>query len=507
MAQITERYADKIAGVLGCFDRLIVTGTLPTLCYADGMTKYLSARGIRIFDFVGFAKPLTEAIKANAEALAAAAGLRIDYIRKKNFRKEDKIKAVLKERGEKPGLVWVFSALEPCTTYQPWHDKTTGRTFLRYDDGKCLHYYFYFLDEELGLCYVRVPTWCPFRLQFYCNGHNWLARQLERRKIAYQMLDNAFVEIGDWARAQHIADDWKPERLHHRLDEFARRYCPIFPRIEASYHWSLDTTEYATDIVFDRQADLQGLYGELIRTAIHTVKPDDIATFLGKKLNGNYQGEMGNRYNVRLEGTRVRHSMGMASIKMYDKFGRILRIETTAKDVSFFKHYREVEQRNGESVMKFAPMKKTIYSLGALRELLSAANRRYLEFLSAIDDPSNGIDKLHKITRTVHEEARSYRGFNFFDTDDEALFVALARGEFTISGVQNKALRARFPQYNSGQMSRILRRLRTHGLIKKASHCYKYYLTVLGKQVVALGLKLKELVIIPDLAAAAVPSC
>ena len=211
---------------------------------------------------------------------------------------------------------------------------------------------------------------------------------------------------------------------------------------------------------------------------------------------------MGNRYNVRIEGTRVRHSMGMASIKMYDKFGQILRIETTAKDISFFKHYREVEQRNGEAVMKFAPMKKTIYSLGALRELLSAANRRYLEFLSAIDDPSNGIDKLNKITRTIHEEARSYRGFNFFDQDDEALFLALMRGEFTISGVQNKALRARFPQYSSAQMSRILRRLRTHGLIKKASHCYKYYLTVLGKQVVALGLKLKELVIIPQLAAA-----
>jgi hypothetical protein len=162
----------------------------------------------------------------------------------------------------------------------------------------------------------------------------------------------------------------------------------------------------------------------------------------------------------------------------------------------------EVEQRNGESVMKFAPMKKTIYSLGPLREALLAANRRYLEFLSAIDDPGNGIDKLHKITRTVHEEARSYGGFNFFDQGDEALFLALARGEFTISGVQNKALRARFPGNTSGRMSRILRRLRTHGLIKKASHCYKYYLTALGKQVIAPGLKLNELVIVPELAAA-----
>jgi hypothetical protein len=85
---------------------------------------------------------------------------------------------------------------------------------------------------------------------------------------------------------------------------------------------------------------------------------------------------------------------------------------------------------------------------------------------------------------------------------DGALFLALARGEFTISGVQNKALRALLPQFSSGQTSRIRRRLRTHGLIKKASHCYKYYLTALGKQVVALGLKLKELVIIPELVAA-----
>jgi len=348
---------------------------------------------------------------------------------------------------------------------------------------------------------VRVPTWCPFRLQFYCNGHNWLARQLDRKKIGYRLLDNAFTAIEDWAAAQQLSDSWDASLLHRKLDEFAQRYCPIWKQIEQSYHWSLDEAEYATDIVFRRQADLQAIYGNLIRTAIHTVKPDDIATFLGKKLNGNYQDEMGNRYNVRIEGTRVRHSMGMASIKMYDKFGQILRIETTAKDISFFKHYREVEQRNGEALMKFAPMKKTIYSLGPLRELLTASNRRYLEFLSAIDDPSNGIDKLNKITRTVQEQERSYRGFNFFNQDDAALFLALTRGEFTISGVQNKALRARFPQYSSGQMSRILRRLRVHGLVKKARHCYKYYLTMLGKQAIATGLKLKELVIIPELAA------
>ena len=81
------------------------------------------------------------------------------------------------------------------------------------------------------------------------------------------------------------------------------------------------------------------------RTAIHTVKPDNIATFLGKKLAPQFEGEMGNRFNVRIEGTRIKHTMGPVSLKLYDKFGLILRIETTVNDLTFFKHYREVEQR------------------------------------------------------------------------------------------------------------------------------------------------------------------
>jgi hypothetical protein len=105
----------------------------------------------------------------------------------------------LKERGEQPGLVHIFGAMEVCASYRPWHDKVTGKTYLKPDSSKCMTYYFYFIDQQLGLCYVRVPTWYPFRLQFYFNGHNWLANQLKERGIAYEMLDNAFVHIADYA--------------------------------------------------------------------------------------------------------------------------------------------------------------------------------------------------------------------------------------------------------------------------------------------------------------------
>ena len=205
---LTERYAERMVGVLSCFDRIVITGTLPGICYAGGMTSFLYAKGIRIFDYARFAEPLREHIRLRAQEACAQAGIQIEHIAKAHIRKEDVVAKVVQARGDHPGSVHVISArgwprdMEACESYRPWHDKASGKTFLKPDSGKCLHYYFYFIDEHLGLCYLRVPTWCPFRLQFYCNGHNWLARKLDAQGIGYAMADNAFVRIEDMARAQ-----------------------------------------------------------------------------------------------------------------------------------------------------------------------------------------------------------------------------------------------------------------------------------------------------------------
>ena len=359
---LTERHKDQIAGLLSCYDRIIIQGTVPGWCYASGMTGYFYARQMRIFDYPKWAQPLREALRANMERVAAENGIEIEFVRsRKSFRKEDRVQEVLSKRGEHPGVVCILSAMEPCGSYKPWHDKKTHKTYLKPDDGKCLHYYVYFIDEDWGLCSLRVPTWCPFRLQFYCNGHSVVAPQMSQRNIEYRALDNAFGWIADFERAQKLADEFRVKMLHRKLDGFADRYCPVVKQFELNYPWSLDQVEFATDIVFQRQSDLQAIYERLTRTAIHTVKPDNIATFLGRKLNGNYQDEMGNRFNTRIEGTRLKHTMGPVSIKMYDKFRLILRIETRVVNVSFFKHYREVEHKDGTRSMAWAEMKKSIY--------------------------------------------------------------------------------------------------------------------------------------------------
>lgn len=499
MDLLTDRYADKIRGVLSCYDRVVIQGTLPGVCYSQGMTSFLNIRNIRIFDYPRFAEPLRDDLRENAEKIAAESGLRIEFVRKNDFRKEKVIKDILKERGDHPGHVAIISAMETCPTYKPWHDKKTHKTFLKPSQGKCLHYYFYFIDEHLGLCYVRVPTWCPFRLQIYFNGHNWLEASLEKHNINYESIDNLIVSIGDFSKAQQFSDQLKVDFIHNKLDQFAKLYCPVIKKLELSYHWSVMQVEYATDIVFNRQSDLQAIYGQLARTAIHTVKPENISTFLGRKLHVNYQDEMGNNFNTRIEGTRIKHTMGPVSIKMYDKMGIALRIECTVNNLSFFKHYREVEHRDGTCSLKLTSMKKGIYSLSALRELLLSANQRYLEFISSFDDNSAGIKNLNKISKTVIENNRSYKGFNFFSDDDQQLFEAVASGEYNISGFQNKNLRKKLLGKSSSQVSRLIKRLRTHGLLKKIGRTYKYYLTKLGRKVIASGLKLKEFFIIPEL--------
>ncbi len=498
---ITEQYKDQIRGVLSCYDRLIIRGTIPVWCFAEGMTAFLYAKHIKVFDYPSFALTLRDEIRHNTERLAEENGIQIENIRKiKAFRKEDRIQAIVKERGNQPGLVHIFSAMESCNSYKPWHDKQTGKTFLKWDSGKCLHYYFYFIDPLLGLCYLRVPTWCPFQLQFYFNGHNWLAAKLNKRSIPYVLKDNALLEISDFSSAQELSDNIRVEDLHQVLDIFAQRYCPVINPFGLSYRWSIMQAEYATDIIFKRQSDLKLLYEPLIRTAIHSVKPENIASFLGEKLHWNYQGEMGNEFNTRILGTRIKHQMGAVSIKMYDKFGLVLRIETTVNDVSEFKHYREVEQRDGIKVKKMAVMKKNIYSLFPLIHLLKVSNHRYLEFISTFPDPTDGIKKLKTVSKTVISEERSYKGFNFFAEEDQKLLTVIARGEFNIKGFYNRSLHHFLSEKTTEQISRILKRLRLHGLIKKIGCTYKYYLTLLGKQVVTLGLRLKELFVIPSLA-------
>ena len=494
---LTERYADRIGGVLSCYDRLVITGTLPTVCYAEGMTRYLNARGIRIFDYPEFAKTLRERVRETAAALAAEAGVEIEHVAKSHVRKEDIVARVLAQRGETPGLVHVISAMEACDAYKPWHDKQTHKTFIRPDSGKCLHCYFYFLDASFGLIDLRVPAWAPLHLQFHGTGHGWLARQMTAAGVGYTMADNAVVRIDGWRCAQELADALSPDQLHRTLDGSAERCCPVSDVFAQSCHWSLMQAEYATDLAFRSTATLGPLYDQLIRQSVLRVKAEQIASFLGRRITPQPAQETGSQFSTRIEGTCVKHRFGTSTIKMYDKAGIVLRIETATNDVSFFKHHRKVEHRHGPPTRALAPVKKSICSLIDLRELLLGCNRRYLAHLSALDDFSAGVRAPGRLTKPRAVDGKTVKGINFFEPIDHALLQARQDPRVNIAGIHRRDLLAVLEKIPPQRLSRQLRRLRDIGVIKRAAGTCRYHLTLAGRAAAAAACRLTEAFIIP----------
>lgn len=498
---ITEIHKDKISGELHCYDRINIKCTAGTFGYADGMGIFFKTINRRCFDFHKVFEPVTKAIIENAERVASENNIEIEYIRKTAaFRKDDKIANILSERGDGEGLIKIYSQLETCKTYSPWTDKQSGKTYFKTDSTKRLNYYFYFIDKLLGLCFVKVPTVAPFVVTVYFNGHGWLENKLKKENIAYQKIENAFTYIENYERAQELSDKMRVEDIHQVLDIFMEKYCPLPKEWELKWNYTISQAEYAFDIIFKEQNELKPIYDNIIKTAMHTVTPENIATFLGKRLTVKFEGEMGSRYNERVLGTRIKHQMGELSVKIYDKFGKVLRIEVTAYDVSKLNAFRDVFKKNGEVIAKSAPAKKNIYSLFVLIPVFKSIIRRYLEFISSFDDPSDGVKKLDAVTEDVVENDRNYKGFNFFSKVDEEILLAIADGKFCINGLTNKEFRKQLKTKNSGQISRILKRLSVHGLIKKIRKTYRYHLTALAKQIISAGFKFKNMCLIPDLA-------
>jgi DNA-binding transcriptional ArsR family regulator len=499
---LTDRYAANLHGVLSCYDRILIMGTLPGACYAGGMTSFLYSRGIRIFDYPLFAQPLRDRIRQRAQEVTQANGVAIEHVNKSHIRKEDLVARVLAARGDAPGLVHVISAMESCPSYQPWMDKSNGHMFLRPDTGKCLHYYFYFIDEVLGLCHLRVPTWAPFALQFYCNGHSALARSLQREGIEFVQEDNAFLRISDLERAQALADAFSADVLHRRLRRYAHWLCPVADVfVQDDWHWSIRQAEYSTDLMFRSREMLVPLYDALSRQAVLAADAPRVAGFLGKKITPALAQEIGSRLSTRIEGRCIKHHMGAAGVKVYDKFSLVLRVETTVNDVSFFKHHRRVEHKDSAATRELAPLKKSIYSLIDLREILLGCNQRYLAFLSSLDDPSAGARDLQRLSQPRVGADPSVKGLNFFNATDHTLLRTLQHGEFNIHGWRRADLLARLHLAPSA-MSRQLARLRKLGLIKKVTHTYRYYLTRLGRRVIAAACSLTRFNVVPAMAAA-----
>jgi hypothetical protein len=505
MDAFLQRHRDQILGVLSGCDRVLFRGTLRSISYLDGMERLLASYRIPYQQFAAFAERVSGRLKQHAQQLAEKHRRPFVYLASAADSKEDYARSIVERDGIRNGLVCVLSCVEPCQTYALKKDAKKKHLLLVPAQRKCLYLYFYFVDREFGLIHVRLQTWLPMSIQICVNGREYLARRLDRAKIGYEKRDNCFARIDNLPRAQQMMDELDRRRWAKFLNHYARLVNPwVIPGNSLKlfgYYWTVRQSEYATDVMFKDKAALQAIYPKLVAHAITQLTCEDVLRFLGRRIDRRFAGEVTSDVVKRIEGVRVKHRVEENSLKMYDKQGSVLRIETTVNDPRRFK-VRRLVTRKGQTGRHWVAMRKGLADIERRVDICRAANERYLEALAVVGQAQPVAALLDPVSRRVQQDGRPYRPLRPLTREETDLFRVVLRGEFLLQGFRNPDLRrALLPEAErdpcrrrqaSARITRLLRLLRAHGLIRKVPSTRYYRVTVKGQQVMPLALQLRE---------------
>jgi len=489
------RHQSEIKGALSGFDRIRFRGTLRWLASVRGLGSWLCLTGILLKDFKEFALSLTEQVRETTRKLADAAKRPVIYLASSALSKEAVAQDIAAADRISEGLVCVLTCVEPCRTFTVGPNAETKHIELRSFEGKCLHQYFYYQDPQWGWLHVRVQTWLPMTIHIVLNGRDWLACQLRQAGVAYEQRENCFVDVADMARAQRLLDRQVRTDWGGMLDRLQRRAHPaharLFGRAQPDYYWSADETEWATDVLFRSPRSLAAIYPRLVQHGITTFGSQDVLRFLGRRPEvWRFHGsQIQSSLRSRPEGIRIKHQLDHNSIKMYDKQESVLRVETTINDPRDMRSYRTSEA-DPEGPKQWRPMRKGVVDLPRRAELSQAANARYLERLADVETGESLSETVRPLTRSRQWKGRSVRALNPLGDSDLRLLESISRGEFVLKGFRNRDLLpllfdrpARQPderRRQSAKVTRLLRLLRGHHLIRKVSRTHRYLLTRRG---------------------------
>ena len=502
MNTFLTRFASVISGVLCGFDRLFFRGTLRRLAYPRGLRGYLWYNGIPYKDFAKHSLKITARLEEASLRQAKQLGREIRYLNSSQVRKEDIAREIAARDRIKNGLICVLRSVDPRTSFEIIHNRDTKKLEIAYRKRKCLHLYHYQIHPVFGFMHARIQTWFPFRVYICMNGREWLARQMDQAKLHYVRRDNTFTWLEDVAQAQALFDQqpqahW-PTLLDGIIDTLNPIHDEIFAQFRCRYYWSVQDSEWASDVMFRSRAALEDVYPRLIRYAVTTFEAPDILRFLGHPVPASgtvphrCRHEVTTNLTERVEGVRIKHWLNGNSIKLYDK-GSVLRPETTLRDPGDFKVYRSAEG-DPDGPKAWRPLRLGIADLHRRAEVCQAANARYLEALADIQDTTPLKQLVEPLCRRVPAPVRSrsrpaeeppansapqegttsavpagasasvdatlgaavapsagpatpaarprrVRALNPLGAEDAALLQAVSRHEFLINGLRNRDLR------------------------------------------------------------------
>jgi len=498
MDTLLHRFIGKIKGVIEGSDRMIFRGILQPICFPGGLNSLLFRNDVKNKDFKDWAQNTSAAIIRKAEEYTMdQCGLKIQYLNSHNIRKEALAHDLQEKSGVKSGLIGAFSCVESCHTFKSVFNAKANYPQLIAYNSKCKQLYFYYDHEDYGFMRVRLQTWAPYEVQIAMNGREWLKRQLDKEGVKYVLSGNKFLDIENFEVAQQLLDSQQDTRWVETLDGLIP---DILPSLEykdgdpMSYSWTMLQSEWAKDYIFHDPKELENEMQHILRHAYITGTGDRVLRYMGHPLHKNGQPhwksdpELLTRMKFYYDGGRIRHWVDKNSLKLYNE-KNVLRFEFTMNDPTRFKIHRTVTGSDSD-VKKYLPMRKGIADIPVRAQVCSQRIKDFTEQIATMKEDISVGELLAKVTQPIKSNGKRYRGLDVTGKD-LALLKAIADSKYNVDAITNKHLQAelgRTPWANglegkrlSARISRHLRLLREHGLIKKLPNQHRYRLTAKGR--------------------------
>lgn len=515
MDTLFHKLGDKIKGILEGFDRIVFKGTIRNICYTAGMQLFLHDRGVLNKDYKEWVMNQSAVIVQSAEDYCQRlTGTGIEYLASTNIRKEVVAHEQQKKLSVQEGLIGVWSCVEPCTTFKAVFNGNAGYPTLKAETSRCKHLYFYYDHIDYGFMSIRLQTWAPYEIQIALNGREWLKRQLNKANSHYILNGNKFLDVEDYDLAQRLLTDQVGTQWVELLNDLTADAFPSMPNIlgeRMGYYWILWQSECAKDYIFSDPQVLQGHMDHLLRHAFITGTGDRVLRYMGQPIRNdgqpywNTNPELITKLKLWYDGGRIRHWIDKNSLKLYNE-QNVLRFEFTMNDPTRFKVHRTVTG-DDSGVKKYLPMRKGIADVALRTQVCSQRIKNFTEQIAALEEDLTVGEILAKVCKPVTSNGKRYRALEVTGKDLE-LLRSIADPKYNVDAITNKHLQTALKgtawannhegRKLAARISRQLRLLREHGLIKKLPRQHRYMLTSKGRALTTalnqfLGAKVSDL--------------
>jgi len=515
MDTLFHKLGDKIKGILEGFDRIVFKGIIRNISYPKGFQMFINGCGVLNKDYKEWLINQSSIMVRDAEAYCKLhTGTGIKYIPSISTRKETLAHEQQVQLGIKEGLIGVWSCVESCNTFKAVFDDKSGHPQIKCEVSKCKHLYFYYDHKDYGFMSIRLQTWAPYEIQIALNGREWLKRLLDKSNSHYTLSGNKFLDVEDYDLAQGLLRSQLNTRWVDMMTALTAEAFPAMPVIlgeRMSYYWIAWQSEWAKDYIFHDPQMLEGYMGQLLRYAFITGTGDRVLRYFGHPVKDNGQPGWNvdrvlmTKLKLWYDGGRLRHWVDKNSLKVYNELN-VLRFELTMNDPSKFKVHRTTTgDDSGEK--KLLPMRKGIADIGVRAQVSSARVKNFTEQIATLEADLTVEELLSKVSKPVKSKGKRYRALDVTGKD-LVLLRAIADPKYNVDAITNKHLQSVLKGTTwanklegpklSARISRQLRLLREHGLIKKLPKQHKYMLTDKGRLLTTslnqfLGAKVSDL--------------